>query len=362
MPLSALMWVRDLEKAPCPEEDGARKAHPAVRGVAAEAAPPPAGPFPARCRALNVSLSRQVQGWARTAPLACFQLQKQARKGKGSEPGNSCLICSDMLQPPDKGLGQEGKFSGIKTKVHHSTLHSVQTAQGEKMPLPVKEHCAWNLEDLKNPEGVRQKEGKPQGLKMLNPNGPGSSKSSLFPPVKDASPNDTSDPSWKGKMTISSQKRLNGTSVEMAPYNQDAGAVEHEGIKGTDQGMENTEIHEQSSFVPSHTKISVLHEDPEQPPRPGALATNKTTATVPNPIALKKNSHHSCKQLAHLKGIQHTRDYSIQGSSTNSVRNRYVENKQEKEAKEKEVPPLSGLLPSVTASRVARTTLPSRLT
>uniref|UniRef100_A0A8C4K7K2 Uncharacterized protein n=1 Tax=Dromaius novaehollandiae TaxID=8790 RepID=A0A8C4K7K2_DRONO len=344
----------------------------------------------------------QVQGWGETAPFACFQLQKQAKKSKANETVNNCLFCSDMLQSLDKSLGQEvktrrnqsksdGKLSesasekeeistrssksncyptadGIKTEVHHSKLHSVQTSQGEKKNLPIKEYCMWNL-DVKNPEAVRHKEIKHQGLNILGPNSSASLTSKsllLFPPVKDATPNDTSDPSWRNKTTIISQKMLSGTSVEIASYNQDAKAVEQKSKKGTDvindQVKEKIEIHELSSFVPSHTKVSLLQEDPEQSHWHYALAANKNIATVSNPIALRKNSHHACKQLPHTEGIQHTKHYDIQGSLTNNVRNRYVEVKQEKEAKIQDVPPLSGLLPSLTVSRVARATLPSRLT
>nr|XP_009681226.1 PREDICTED: uncharacterized protein LOC104149343 [Struthio camelus australis] len=348
----------------------------------------------------------RVQGWGKTAPFARLQLQKQAKKSKANETVSSCLFCSDMLQPIDKSLGQEvktrrnqpksdGKLGvdaiadsaseeisihsskpncylktdGVKTEIRHSKIHSVQTSRGEKKNLPIKEYCMWNLEDVKNPEAVRHKEIKPQGLNMLDPDGSGSlaSKSSLlFPPVKDATPNDTSDFSCKNKKAVISQKMLNDTSVEIASYSQDAKVVEQKGKKGTDvindKVKEKIEIHEPPSFAPSHTKVAVLQEDPEQSHWHCAPAANKNIATISNPTALKKNSHHACKQIPHTEGIQHTKHYDIQGSLTNNVRNRYAEVKQQKEAKMQEVPPLSGLLPSLMVSRVARTTLPSRLT
>uniref|UniRef100_A0A8B9P9B5 Uncharacterized protein n=1 Tax=Apteryx owenii TaxID=8824 RepID=A0A8B9P9B5_APTOW len=330
------------------------------------------------CFHLSLVLVTTVQAWGKTAPFACFQLQKQAKKSKANETVNNCLFCSDMLQSTDKSLGQEvktrrnqsksdGKLSVDAIAESASEKEEIST-HGEKKNLPITEYYMWNLEDVKNPEAVRQKEIKPQGLNMLNPNGSGSLTSKsllLFPPMKDATANDTSDPSWKNKTTIISQKMLNGTSVEIASYNQDAKAVEQKGKKGTDvindQVKEKIENHEPSSFVPSHTKVSLLQEDSEQSQWHCALAANKNIATISNPIALKKNSHHACKQLPHTEGIRHTKHYDIQGSLTNSVRNRYVEVKQEKEAKIQEVPPLSGQLPSVMVSRVARATLPSRL-
>ncbi|XP_062442074.1 uncharacterized protein LOC134145998 [Rhea pennata] len=257
---------------------------------------------------------------------------------------------------------------GIKTEIYHSKLHSTQTSQGEKKSVPIKEYCMWNPEDVKNPEALRCKEMKPQGLNMLNPNGSGSLTSKsllLFPPVKDATPNGTSDTAWKNK-TIISQKMLNGTSVEIASYNQDAKAAEQKGKKGTDvindQAKKKIELHKPSLFVPSHTEVSILQEDPEQSHWHCALAANKNIATISNHTALEKNAHPACKQLPHTEGIQHTKHYDIQSSLTNNVRNRYVGVKQEKEEKIQEVPPLSGLLPSLMASHVARTTLPSRLT
>lgn len=49
-----------------------------------------------------------------------------------------------------------------------------------------------------------------------------SESSQILPPVKDATPKDTSDPSWKNKRGIICQKVLSGTSVDTASRSHDA--------------------------------------------------------------------------------------------------------------------------------------------
>lgn len=52
--------------------------------------------------------------------------------------------------------------------------------------------------------------------------------------MKDATPKDTSDPSWKNTTGIVSQEMLGGTSTEVVFCSHDAKAAEHKGEKGAD--------------------------------------------------------------------------------------------------------------------------------
>lgn len=47
--------------------------------------------------------------------------------------------------------------------------------------------------------------------------------------MKDATPKDTSDPSWKNTTGIVSQEMLSGTSAEVVFCSHDAKAAEHKG-------------------------------------------------------------------------------------------------------------------------------------
>lgn len=50
--------------------------------------------------------------------------------------------------------------------------------------------------------------------------------------MKDATPKDTSDPSWKNTKAVIFQKMLNGTSAEIVSCSHDARATEQKGEKG----------------------------------------------------------------------------------------------------------------------------------
>ncbi|XP_035399550.1 uncharacterized protein C16orf46 homolog [Cygnus atratus] len=352
-------------------------------------------------RAPGCGWEEAVQGWGTADPLACFQLQKQIKKSKASETSNNCLLCLDMLQATDKCSGQEVKTTrnqsksesklsveadtaseeisiyssksncsttyGSKTEIRNKKVHSFRTCQGEKKNLPIKEYCMWNLEDVKNPDAVKHKTIKPQALDVLDPNGCESltSKSSqVLPPVKHATPKDTSDPSWKNKQAIILLNTLNGTSVEIASCSHDAKGTEQKGKKGADtmndKMKEKGEIHEPSAFFSSHSEVSLLQEDPEQLSWDCALTSDRSIATIPNPIASKKNIHHACMQVPHTKGIQYTK-HDIRGSLTYNARNRYAEVKEGNKSKMQAAPLLSGLLPSLKATHTARAELPPRL-
>lgn len=345
----------------------------------------------------------QVQGWGTTDPLACLQLQKQIKKSKASETSNNCLLCLDMVQATDKCSGQEVKTTrnqskaesklnteaaagtapeeisahssksncstthGSKTEIRNKKVYAFRTCQGEKKNLPIKEYCMWNLEDVKNPDAVKHKAIKPQALDVLDPNGCEfltSKSSQVLPPVKYATPKDTSDPSWKNKQAIILQNTVNGTSVEIASCSHDAKGTEQKGKKGADtmndKMKEKGEIHEPSAFFSSHSEVSLLQEDPEQLPWHCALTSDRSIATIPNPTASKKNIHQACMQVPHTKGIQYTK-HDIRGSLTYNARNRYAEVKEGNKSEMQAVPLVSGLLPSLKASHTARAELLPRL-
>lgn len=81
-------------------------------------------------------------------------------------------------------------------------------------------------------------------------------------------------------------------------------------------------------FISSHTKVSLLQEDPEQLHWHCALTSDKSIATVSNPTVFKKNSCHACMQIPHTNQNQYTKHDGTQGSLTYDVRNRYVEVKE----------------------------------
>jgi len=143
----------------------------------------------------------QVQGWGKTDPLACFQLQNQAKECTAHETPNNCQFCLDMLQSTDNSIGQEAKTTRNQSKsegelsvgaiddtaseeitthssksvvLQHTALkwkyittsYTFQTFLGEMKNPPIKRTWTWNLEDVKNPDAVRHKE-----INVLDPNG-----------------------------------------------------------------------------------------------------------------------------------------------------------------------------------------------
>uniref|UniRef100_A0A8C3RT93 Uncharacterized protein n=1 Tax=Chelydra serpentina TaxID=8475 RepID=A0A8C3RT93_CHESE len=305
----------------------------------------------------NIFLCSQVQGWGKAAPFACLQLQKQAKKSRANETVNSCLFCLDMSTCAinDTRESCNGK------------LCSIQTFQGEKKSLPVKEYSIWHPEALKS-----------KAVKTPEPTmpAPDSSESSnlksllVLPPVKDATPKDSADPSFKkSKAAISqaNQKTLNATSAETASGSKGTKTIEQKGEKETDCIIHDTvkekQIHEPLSFVPRLSKASFLQGGPEQLHWPCALWPDRKIITTSSSVSLRKNSHLANMQFLHTKGIQNTKHDEIRGPFTNSIKNRSLsEAKQGNESKIQAVQLLPGLFPSITVSHVAITAMSSRLT
>lgn len=75
----------------------------------------------------------QVQGWGRRDPLACFQLQKQAKKHKANETSNNCQFCLDTLQRLDNSIGQEAKTTRNQSKSEGElSVHVIVDTASEK--------------------------------------------------------------------------------------------------------------------------------------------------------------------------------------------------------------------------------------
>ncbi|XP_043351192.1 uncharacterized protein C16orf46 homolog isoform X1 [Dermochelys coriacea] len=339
-----------------------------------------------------------VQGWGKAAPFACLQLQKQAKKSRANETINSCLFCLDMRQTNDKRESQETKTTRDQSKsdcklstcaiddtvsekkevpVHSSEssncsttdgtkrescngkLCSIQTFQGEKKSLPIKEYSIWHPEKMKNPEALKSKAVKTPETTMPAPDSSESSnlKSLLvLPLVKDATPKDSADPSFKkNKAAISqaNQKMFNGTSVETASSSKGTKTIEQKGRKETDCIIHDTvrekQIHEPSSFVSKLPKASFLQGGPEQLHWPCALWPDRKIITTSNSVSLRKYSHLANMQFLHTKGIQYTKHDEIRGPFTNSIKNRSLsEAKQGNESNTQVVQLLPGLFPSLT--------------
>ncbi|CAM5093742.1 unnamed protein product [Natator depressus] len=339
-----------------------------------------------------------VQGWGKAAPFACVQLQNQAKKSRANETVNSCLFCLDMRQTNDKSESQETKTTRDQSKsvcklstcaiedtvsekkevpVHSSEssncsttdgtkrescngkLCSIQTFQGEKKSLPIKEYSIWHPEKMKNPEALKSKAIKTPEPTMPAPDSSESSnlKSLLvLPPVKDATPKDSADPSFKkNKAAISqaNQKMLNATSAETASSSKGTKTIEQKGGKQTDCIIHDTvkekQIHEPSSFVPKLPKASFLQGGPEQLHWPCALWPDRKIITTSNSLSLRKYSHLANMQFLHTKGIQYTKHDEIRGPFTNSIKNRSLsEAKQGNESNTQAVQLLPGLFPSLT--------------
>uniref|UniRef100_A0A452HHP3 Uncharacterized protein n=1 Tax=Gopherus agassizii TaxID=38772 RepID=A0A452HHP3_9SAUR len=327
-----------------------------------------------------------VQGWGKAAPFACLQLQKQAKKSRANETINSCLFCLDMRQNNDKSASQETKITRDQSKsdcklstfpVHSSESSNCSTTDGtkresEKKSLPVKEYSIWQPEKMKNPEALKNKAVKTPEPTMPAPDSSESSnlKSWLvLPPVKDATPKDSADLSFKKSIAAISQanqKTLNATSDETASGSKGTKTIEQKVGKETDRIIHDTvkekQIHEPSSFI-SRLPKAFLQGGPEQLRWPCALWPNRKITTTSNFVSLRKNSHLANMQFLHTKGIQCTKHDEIRGSFTNSIKNRSLsEAKQGNESKTQAVQLLPGLFPSLTVSHVAITTMSSRLT
>nr|XP_005292378.1 uncharacterized protein C16orf46 homolog [Chrysemys picta bellii]XP_008166858.1 uncharacterized protein C16orf46 homolog [Chrysemys picta bellii] len=352
-----------------------------------------------------------VQGWGKAAPFACLQLQKEAKKSRANETINSCLFCLDMRQNNDKSVSQETKTTRDQSKsdcklstcaiddtvsekkevpVHSSEssncstadgtkkescngkLRSIQTFQGEKKSLPVKEYSIRQPEKMKNPEALKNKAVKTPEPTMPAPDSSEASnlKSLLIlPPVKDATPKDSTDPSFKKSIAAISQanqKMLNATSAETASGSKGIKTIEQKGGKETDCIIHDTvkekQIHEPLSFVPRLPK-AFLQAGPEQLHWPCALWPDRKITTTSNSVSLRKNSHLANMQFLHTKGIQYTKHDEIRGPFINSIKNRSLsEAKQGNESKTQAVQLLPGLFPSLTVSHVAITAMSSRLT
>ncbi|XP_039358612.1 uncharacterized protein C16orf46 homolog isoform X1 [Mauremys reevesii] len=338
-----------------------------------------------------------VQGWGKAAPFACLQLQKQAKKSRANETINSCLFCLDMRQNNDKSVSQETKTTrdqsksdcklstcaiddtisekkavpihsnessncsttdGTKRENFNGKLRSIQTFQGEKKSLPVKEYSVWQSEKMKNPETLKSK-----AVKTPEPTvrAPDSSESSnlksllVLPPVKDATPKDSAELSFKKSIAAISQanqKMLNATSDETASVSKGTKTIEQKAGKETDCIIHDTlkekQIHEPSSFV-SRLPKAFLQGGPEQLHWPCALWPDRKITTTSNSVSLRKNSHVANMQFLHTKGIQYTKHDEIRGPFTNSIKNRSLsEAKQGNESNTQAVQLLPGLFPSLT--------------
>ncbi|XP_067396239.1 uncharacterized protein C16orf46 homolog [Emydura macquarii macquarii] len=350
-----------------------------------------------------------VQGWGKAAPFACLQLQKQAKKSRASETANSCLFCLDMRQTNDKSVSQETKITRDQSKsecklstcddtvsekkevpVHSSEssncsttdgtdrescngkLHSIQTCQAEKKSLPIKEYSIWHREKMKNPEALKCKAVKTPEPTMPVPDSSESSnvKSLLvLPPVKDATPKDSGDPSLKKSKAVISQanqKMSSATSAETASNSKGTKTIEQKGEKETDCIVHDAvkkKIHEPSSFVSWLPKASFLQGGPEQLHWHCGLWPDRKIATISNNLLLRKNRHLASMEFLHTKGIQCAKHDGIRGPFINNFKNRSLsEAKQGNESKTHAMQLLPGLFPSLTVSHAAITALSSRLT
>ncbi|XP_039358616.1 uncharacterized protein C16orf46 homolog isoform X3 [Mauremys reevesii] len=247
---------------------------------------------------------------------------------------------------------------GTKRENFNGKLRSIQTFQGEKKSLPVKEYSVWQSEKMKNPETLKSK-----AVKTPEPTvrAPDSSESSnlksllVLPPVKDATPKDSAELSFKKSIAAISQanqKMLNATSDETASVSKGTKTIEQKAGKETDCIIHDTlkekQIHEPSSFV-SRLPKAFLQGGPEQLHWPCALWPDRKITTTSNSVSLRKNSHVANMQFLHTKGIQYTKHDEIRGPFTNSIKNRSLsEAKQGNESNTQAVQLLPGLFPSLT--------------
>uniref|UniRef100_A0A8C8RB35 Chromosome 16 open reading frame 46 n=1 Tax=Pelusios castaneus TaxID=367368 RepID=A0A8C8RB35_9SAUR len=349
-----------------------------------------------------------VQGWGKAAPLACLQFQKQAKKSRASETVNSCLFCLGMRQTNDKSVSQETKIARDQSKleckfgtcdetvsekrevpVHSSEssacsatdgtkrencngkLRSLQTCQGEKKSLPLKEYSIWHPEKVKNLEALNGKAVKTPEPTMPTPDSSesGNLKSLLvLPPVKDATPKDSGDPSLKKSKAVISQanqKMPSSTSAGSASNSEGTKTIEQKGDKETDciirEPGKEKKNHEPSPFIPRLPKASFLPGGPEQ--IHWALWPDRKIASTSNTLSLRKNSHLATMEFLHTKGIRCRKHDELRGPFTNSFKTRSLsEAKQGNDSNTKAIQLLPGLFPSLTVSHAAIIALSSRLT
>ncbi|KAJ7311999.1 hypothetical protein JRQ81_006326 [Phrynocephalus forsythii] len=235
----------------------------------------------------------------------------------------------------------------------------------EKKTVPIKEYSILPPGQPKSLETLKCRD-----IRSHEPSsacGPGASeaaaaaaKSSLvLPPVKDAAPKNSLDPSSRKRQTTVSQASEKALS-DTTSYTRAFKAKEPNWEKGSntmyDALKEQIKMHEIASFVPRLAKTSFISRNLDQCYWHCSLFPDKKPGAMSHSIALRRHSHPNSVHFLHTKAT--TQVSKANGIQDHCIRSRsHTGNKQPRESKAPaEIPLLSGLFPSLTEEGWGRAT------
>ncbi|KAH0619523.1 hypothetical protein JD844_000209 [Phrynosoma platyrhinos] len=239
----------------------------------------------------------------------------------------------------------------------------------EKKTVPIKEYSILSPGKLKSIEALKYKDLKssePSVCNLVGSEAPAVKPSLVLPPLKDAAPKNSLDPSSKkSKTTLSqaSEKTFHAVS-ETLSCTQVFKTKEQRCEKGIDAMCdavkEQIKMHEVASLIPRLSKTAFISRNLDQCYWHWAFLPDKKVATLSNSIAMRRSKHPNSMHFLHTQGLQVSKASEIRDPC---IRSRsHTGMKQGNVSKPQEIPLLSGLFPSLTVSRLAVTALPSRLT
>ncbi|XP_042294736.1 uncharacterized protein C16orf46 homolog [Sceloporus undulatus] len=233
----------------------------------------------------------------------------------------------------------------------------------EKKAVPIKEYNILSPEKLKNIEVLKYKDRKssePSVCSLVSSEAPAAKSSLVLPPVKDAAPKNSLDPSTKKSKTTLSQtgeKAFHAVS-ETVSCPQVFKAKEQRCEMGIDAMYnavkEQIKMHEIDTLFPRRSKASFISRHLDQCYWHCALLPDRKVATMSNSIAMRRNSHPNSMHFLHTKGLQFSkaseiRHPFIRSRSHTGMKQRHV-------SKPQEIPLVSGLFPSLTERSWGRAT------
>ncbi|XP_015261305.1 PREDICTED: uncharacterized protein C16orf46 homolog [Gekko japonicus] len=351
-------------------------------------------------RARRTRTSESVSGC-----LYCLDLMQVIDKGLEQDPKLSASLTTDSI--PEKqslfysnpALSSYPLVDDAKKDNCNGKLYSAQISQGEKKRLSLKEAQAFLSEKktfLMKEDQLFQAEkkvvpireysilalGKPKSVETLKCKDTKSHEpitgnlgdseatpvksSMVLPPLKDTALKNSLDLSPKKSKPVIFQanERASHAVSKTISFTQVFKTKEPSHEKGVDPTgdvlKEPVKIYERASFAPKFPKTSCISGAMDQCYWRCALLPDRKITPVSNAIALRRTSHLSGMHFLHTKGARDSRADENWDPFTRS--RSHTGPRQGNESKTQDIPLLSGLFPSLTVSRVAITTLPSRLT
>ncbi|XP_063168883.1 uncharacterized protein C16orf46 homolog [Candoia aspera] len=366
-----------------------------------------------------------VQSWSKTAPFACLQSQKRARKTRTSESVNGCLYCLDLTQ----GVEQEPKTmvqvksdfkfntsatmrstpekqqtllyshtaattssatDESKKERDYSKMHSTQMSQGEKKRIILKEaHASLSEKKLfvmkENLLFPAEKKTVPiKEYNILSPGKPQSLETVKGKELRSQEPllghQAGTEMTAKASLVLPPLKdtalrnSLDNSPKKSKIVNCQASEKMFHAFAETVscpqffKPKEEPRIHAVCNAAKEQVKMQEFASFVPRLSKTSFLSRNSDQAYwhydfLPDRKSVAMTNSVALRRHKHLHSTHFLHAKGTHVGKASEIRSRsYNGSKQGDQAKTQEIPLLSGLFPSLTVSRVALTALPPRLT